>query len=57
MQSQEDDININKISHGYLVKCLTQNECPKNVVLAKDMSRIIDLIIKFTELKVNSNRR
>ena len=75
----ETDLNINKISHGFIVKHLTQNEvrthedtqnkskylttqlknlksikikCSKNIVILKELSRIIDLIISYKELQV-----
>ena len=51
---KETDININKISHGYFVKHLTTNECPKNIVILKELSRIVDLIIPYKELEVYS---
>ena len=75
MRNIENGINLNKISHGFMIKYLTQNEvkrllfehkkkmnnifnkylffkCPKNIIILKELSRIIDLIISFKELQV-----
>ncbi|CAF0708878.1 unnamed protein product [Brachionus calyciflorus] len=51
-----DQINFNgynKISHDLIIRHLNENECPKNLVLLKDLAKIIDETIKFTELKNN----
>ncbi len=42
---------INKFSHDLIIKHLCQNECAKNIILSKDLPRIIDGLIKFSELK------
>jgi len=42
---------INKFSHDLIIKHLCQNESSKNIILSKDLPRIIDGLVKFSELK------
>lgn len=42
---------INKFSHDLIIKHLCQNEGHKNIILSKDLPRIIDGIVKYSELK------
>lgn len=42
---------INKFSHDLIIKHLCQHESRKNIVLSKDLPRIIDGLIKYSELK------
>ncbi|RNA37684.1 vacuolar sorting-associated 33B [Brachionus plicatilis] len=54
MTFNDIDFNFfNKFSHDGLVRILNQNECPKNLVFSKELTKIIDETIKFSELKEN----